>query len=201
MEASRFPWVRTPLTQYLLLVLIMVASVALSIEFAVAAGMHWAFVPGAGVLFLLTMVITTVTYLDVREGGTGEIDQYWPQRNVVRIGELPDTCESENHAGSESPSKGRDPLGEMAGVQWAELRAPKQPGVYRVSGIGDVVITESDIETATTLGGNPWFELTDVTQPQDKTRKLRVGVATPQQREPYRQGADSFSSRPERIRR
>lgn len=62
-------------------------------------------------------------------------------------------------------------------IRWSQLSA--EVGTQRVSGIGDVEISEEDIQRATEIGGDPWVELHDATTFGSPVRKYILGLFTP----------------------
>lgn len=44
-------------------------------------------------------------------------------------------------------------------IRWSQLGSPTKAGTYSVSGVGDVSVTDADIEDAGRVGGDPWVEI------------------------------------------
>lgn len=62
-------------------------------------------------------------------------------------------------------------------IRWSQLSA--EVGTQRVSGVGDIEITEEDIQRAKEIGGNPWVELHEATTFVSPVRKYILGLFTP----------------------
>jgi len=63
-------------------------------------------------------------------------------------------------------------------IRWSQLRPVV--GVQRVSGVGDVEVTELDIKEAEEIGGDPWVDLCDATTFGDVVREFVLGLFTPE---------------------
>jgi hypothetical protein len=63
-------------------------------------------------------------------------------------------------------------------IKWSQL-IPKI-GAQRLSEIGDIEVTESDIQRAAEIGGDPWVELCDATTFGAVVRKYALGRFTPE---------------------
>jgi hypothetical protein len=48
-------------------------------------------------------------------------------------------------------------------IQWTDLGNPTQPGTYTVRGVGEVTVTQEDIDEAARLGGTPQVEILETT--------------------------------------
>ncbi len=62
-------------------------------------------------------------------------------------------------------------------IRWSQLSAEVE--TQRVSGVGDVEVTEEDIQRAKEIGGDPWVELHDATTLGSPVRKYVLGLFTP----------------------
>ena len=62
-------------------------------------------------------------------------------------------------------------------IRWSQLSGGI--GTRRVSGVGDIEVTEEDIECVKEVGGNPWVELHDATTFGSPVRKYVLGLFTP----------------------
>ncbi len=62
-------------------------------------------------------------------------------------------------------------------IRWNLLKP--EIGTKRVADIGDVEVTESDVERAKQIGGNPQVELCDATTFGCIVRKYALGLFTP----------------------
>ena len=64
-------------------------------------------------------------------------------------------------------------------IRWSDLGSPTEPGTYRVSGVGDVTVEQSDIDRAAELGGDPRLEIDESTAFHDAGRNFVVGLFVP----------------------
>lgn len=64
-------------------------------------------------------------------------------------------------------------------VRWSQLPKITEPKVYRVPGIGDVEVKAEDIQTANSIGGDPWVELCECTTFGNNVREYTIGLFTP----------------------
>jgi len=62
-------------------------------------------------------------------------------------------------------------------LRWSQLKP--EVGTQRVSGVGDVEVSEEDIERAKEIGGDPWVELHDATTFGSPVRRYVLGLFTP----------------------
>jgi hypothetical protein len=62
-------------------------------------------------------------------------------------------------------------------IRWSQLRP--EVGTQRVSGVGDVEVSEEDIQRAKEVGGDPWVELHDATTFGSPVRKYALGLFSP----------------------
>lgn len=64
-------------------------------------------------------------------------------------------------------------------VRWSQLPKITEPRVYRVPGIGDVEVKAEDIQSANSIGGDPWVELCECTTFGHNVRQYTIGFFTP----------------------
>ena len=64
----------------------------------------------------------------------------------------------------------------MDTISWSALGAPSKPGDVRVEGLGIVVVTQGDIDGATSAGGDPEFDLKKSTGMGDKLHRYLLGL-------------------------
>ena len=62
-------------------------------------------------------------------------------------------------------------------IRWSQL-SPKV-GIQRVSLVGDIEVTEENIESANEVGGDPWVELHDTTTFGSAVRQYALGLFIP----------------------
>jgi hypothetical protein len=63
-------------------------------------------------------------------------------------------------------------------IRWSQLKPVV--GVQRVSGVGDVEVTEQNIKEAGEIGGDPWVDICDATAFGAVVRKYALGLFTPE---------------------
>ncbi len=64
----------------------------------------------------------------------------------------------------------------MDTILWSELGAPTEPGNVRVEGLGNVEVTQRNIDDVAEVGGNPQFDLHDATSIADTTHRYLLGL-------------------------
>jgi hypothetical protein len=63
-------------------------------------------------------------------------------------------------------------------IRWSQLKPVV--GVQRVSGVGDVEVTEQNIKEAKEIGGDPWVDICDASTFGAVVRKYALGLFTPE---------------------
>jgi hypothetical protein len=91
MTTSRYWWVSTFLTEYLIFVVLGAASAGCSAALALADGMDWLFYFAPGVLLLVLVTVATCTYRDLRRAGGAppKMDACWSARGSRRVADAP----------------------------------------------------------------------------------------------------------------
>lgn len=64
-------------------------------------------------------------------------------------------------------------------IKWKELGSPTTPGTYRVKDVGDVEVTQEDIDDAAAAGEDPSVELHESTGFGTSVKTWAVGHFTP----------------------
>ena len=64
-------------------------------------------------------------------------------------------------------------------IRWSDLGSPTEPGTYRVSGVGDVTVEQSDIDRASELDGDPRLEINESIALHDEVRNFVAGLFFP----------------------
>lgn len=64
-------------------------------------------------------------------------------------------------------------------TSWSELGSVDAPREFTVPNVGIIHVMQRDIADAKLLGGNPRFELTDVTSAGDRMPSYRIGRFIP----------------------
>ncbi len=64
----------------------------------------------------------------------------------------------------------------MSTILWSKLGSPTEPGTVRVEGLGIVEVTQSDIDGATSAGGDPEFDLNKAPTMGDKMHHYLLGL-------------------------
>ena len=69
-------------------------------------------------------------------------------------------------------------INEKPKIRWSQLKPVV--GVQRVSGVGDIEVTEQNIKEAGEIGGDPWVDICDATAFGAVVRKYALGLFTPE---------------------
>lgn len=64
-------------------------------------------------------------------------------------------------------------------VKWKDLGSPTTPGIYRIKDVGDVEVTQSDIDEAAEVGEDTSVTLHESTTLGNKVKTWAVGIFTP----------------------
>lgn len=64
-------------------------------------------------------------------------------------------------------------------VKWKDLGSPTSPGTYRIKDVGDVEVTQGDIDEAADAGEDPSVELVESTTFGTSVKTWAVGNFTP----------------------
>ena len=64
----------------------------------------------------------------------------------------------------------------MSTILWSDLGAPTQPGTVRVKRLGIVEVTQSNIDDATSEGGDPEFDLHESNRMGDTMNRYLLGL-------------------------
>jgi hypothetical protein len=68
----------------------------------------------------------------------------------------------------------------MVTISWlGNLGGPTKPGKYSVRGLGEVEVTQEQIDQARAMGGNPGVEVHDVTAFGDLVKQYIIGLFVP----------------------
>jgi hypothetical protein len=64
-------------------------------------------------------------------------------------------------------------------IRWSQMPEITGPNTYRVLGVGDVIVSEGDINRYNEIGGDPWIDLHDTTDFSHSVKTYLIGLLTP----------------------
>lgn len=64
-------------------------------------------------------------------------------------------------------------------IRWSQLGNPTEPGIYRVAGLGDVMVDGGQIAEAAALGGDPWVEVLETDTYGSSVKSYILGFFRP----------------------
>lgn len=61
-------------------------------------------------------------------------------------------------------------------ITWSQLGSPIVPGNVRIEGLGNVTVTQENIDDVAQAGGDPSFDLVESTSMGAKVRQYMLGL-------------------------